>query len=76
MTIVAIVNYWLLIPSVIIIIGLVTLRQIFVNTSRDVKRLESICKFLLLTFVLRFFNNIYSRCLLSITLQPAVLFIP
>ncbi|KAI8123562.1 putative multidrug resistance-associated protein lethal(2)03659 [Lucilia cuprina] len=37
MVIVAIVNYWLLIPSMLIILGLIALRQIFVNTSRDIK---------------------------------------
>ncbi|KAM7356664.1 uncharacterized protein ACRADG_002316 [Cochliomyia hominivorax] len=44
MIIVAIVNYWLLIPSLIIILALGMLRQIYVKTSRDVKRLESISR--------------------------------
>ncbi|XP_037816429.1 probable multidrug resistance-associated protein lethal(2)03659 isoform X2 [Lucilia sericata] len=42
--IVAIVNYWLLIPSLVILLALIILQQIFVSTSRDVKRLESISR--------------------------------
>ncbi|XP_065361003.1 probable multidrug resistance-associated protein lethal(2)03659 [Calliphora vicina] len=44
MIIVAIVNYWLLIPALVIIVALIMLRQIFVTTSRDVKRLEAISR--------------------------------
>ncbi|XP_065361821.1 probable multidrug resistance-associated protein lethal(2)03659 [Calliphora vicina] len=41
---VCIINYWLLIPSLLIVLGLISLRQIYVNTSRDLKRLESISR--------------------------------
>lgn len=43
--IVAIANYWLLIPAAIIGVILGMIRYLYVNTSRSVKRLESICKY-------------------------------
>jgi len=42
--IVAIANYWLLVPAAIIGTILGMIRYLYVNTSRSVKRLESICK--------------------------------
>ncbi|KAI8123085.1 putative multidrug resistance-associated protein lethal(2)03659 [Lucilia cuprina] len=42
--IVAIANYWLLVPAVLIVFCLVGIRYLYVNTSRSVKRLESISR--------------------------------
>ncbi|KAM7360228.1 red dog mine isoform 2-T2 [Cochliomyia hominivorax] len=42
--IVAIANFWLLVPAVVIVICLVGIRYLYVNTSRSVKRLESISR--------------------------------
>lgn len=42
--VIAISNYYLVIPTVVIAVLFWTLRVIFVRTSRDVKRLESMCK--------------------------------
>lgn len=44
MLIVAIANYWLLVPAFVILICLVGIRFVYIKTSRSVKRLESICK--------------------------------
>ena len=42
--IVAIANYWLLVPAVVIVLLLVAVRYLYVNTSRSIKRIESISK--------------------------------
>ncbi|XP_037944102.1 probable multidrug resistance-associated protein lethal(2)03659 [Teleopsis dalmanni] len=42
--IVAVANYWLLVPAIVIIGCLVMLRYLYVNTSRSVKRIESITR--------------------------------
>ncbi|XP_013107786.2 probable multidrug resistance-associated protein lethal(2)03659 isoform X2 [Stomoxys calcitrans] len=44
MIIVAVANYWLLVPAVVIIICLVLIRFVYIKTSRSVKRLESISR--------------------------------
>lgn len=42
--IVAIANYWLLVPAAVIVVLLACIRYLYVNTSRSVKRLDGICK--------------------------------
>lgn len=44
MILVSITNYWLLIPTLILIVLLLTFRRIYINSARSVKRLEAICK--------------------------------
>lgn len=44
LVIVAIANYWLLVPAAVIVVLLGCIRYLYVNTSRSVKRLEGICK--------------------------------
>ena len=43
-------NYWLFIPSSIIVIGLVVFRRYFLRTSRNVQRLEALGIILIKTF--------------------------
>lgn len=43
--IVVIVNYWLLIPTLVMSLLFYLIRYGFINTSRSVKRVESISKF-------------------------------
>lgn len=45
MIVVAIVNFWLLIPTLVLVVLMYVLRDIYVRTSRSVKRVESLCKF-------------------------------
>ncbi|EDW58559.1 ATP-binding cassette sub-family C member 4 [Drosophila virilis] len=42
--IVAIANYWLLVPAAVIVVVLACIRYLYVNTSRSVKRLEGISR--------------------------------
>lgn len=42
MVIVAIANYWLLIPTLIMTIFFYVLRYIYINTARSIKRIESL----------------------------------
>lgn len=42
---IASVNYWLLLPTLIMIAGAYTLRYFYVNTSRSVRRVESLSEF-------------------------------
>lgn len=44
MIVVAIVNYWLLIPTLVLAVLMYIVRDIYVRTSRSVKRVESLCK--------------------------------
>lgn len=44
MVIVAIANYWLLIPALIILVIFYIIRGIYVRTSRSLKRVESLSK--------------------------------
>lgn len=43
--IVAIVNYWLLLPTIIMALSLCGLRYVYINTSRSLKRVESLSEF-------------------------------
>jgi len=43
--VVAVVNCWLLIPAAVMFFVFYMLRVYFVATSRSIKRLEAICKF-------------------------------
>ncbi|KAH8312051.1 hypothetical protein KR044_009125 [Drosophila immigrans] len=42
--IVAIANYWLLVPAAVIVVILACIRYLYVNTSRSIKRLEGISR--------------------------------
>ncbi|XP_030369552.1 probable multidrug resistance-associated protein lethal(2)03659 [Scaptodrosophila lebanonensis] len=44
LVIVAIANYWLLVPAAVIVLLLASIRYLYVSTSRSVKRLESISR--------------------------------
>ncbi|XP_063704489.1 probable multidrug resistance-associated protein lethal(2)03659 [Culicoides brevitarsis] len=44
MTVVAIVNYWLLIPTLVLAVLMFLIRDIYVRTSRSVKRVESLSR--------------------------------
>lgn len=44
MIVVAIVNYWLLIPTLVLAVLMFILRDTYVRTSRSVKRVESLCE--------------------------------
>jgi len=46
--VVAVVNYWLLIPAAVMFSVFYVLRVYFVSTSRSIKRLEAIGKFIYL----------------------------
>lgn len=39
-----IANYYMAIPTGLLLIGLFSLRAYFIRTARDVKRIEAICK--------------------------------
>lgn len=45
MCIVAIINYWLLVPTAIMTILFYLIRSVYVNTGRSVKRIEALSKF-------------------------------
>lgn len=55
--VVAIANYWLLIPTVVIGIIFYYIRVFYLATSRSVKRLEGVSKYLFLTFSLHFISK-------------------
>ncbi|KAL5283205.1 ABCC4.2 family protein [Megaselia abdita] len=42
--IVAIANYWLLIPAVFLLTSMITLRHFYINTGRSIKRIEAILR--------------------------------
>lgn len=45
MILVSITNHWLLVPTCVLLIAFCALRQIYIQTGRCVKRVESLCKF-------------------------------
>lgn len=45
--IVSIANFWLLFPAIGVVFLLILMRKIYVASSRDIKRIESICKYIL-----------------------------
>ena len=45
LVIVAIANYWLILPAVLILMMLYGLRVLYVHTSRSIKRIEAISKY-------------------------------
>lgn len=51
MIVVAIVNYWLLIPTLILAVLMFLIRNVYVHTSRSVKRVESLCEYLRLSLL-------------------------
>lgn len=48
--VVGVVNYWLMIPTLLIGIIFFILRSVYVKTSRDIKRLEGISKYFLINY--------------------------
>lgn len=42
--IVSVANFWLIFPAIGVVFLLILLRNIYVASSRDIKRIESICK--------------------------------
>uniref|UniRef100_A0A1B0DIE5 Uncharacterized protein n=1 Tax=Phlebotomus papatasi TaxID=29031 RepID=A0A1B0DIE5_PHLPP len=47
-TLVAIVNYWLLLPTFIMSLLFYLLRFVYVNTARSIKRVEALSKYIIL----------------------------
>jgi len=46
--IVVITNYYVLVPTVVVLLAFYAARHFYVNTTRDLKRLESLCKCILI----------------------------
>lgn len=68
--VIAIVNYWLIIPTIVIALILYFLRVIYITTSRSVKRLEGVSKLHILYVYLPILSY-FRYC----NLQLAVLFL-
>lgn len=45
---VTIVNIWLILPTIVVVLAFYLVRQLYVKTSRSIKRLDGISKYYLL----------------------------
>lgn len=48
LAIVVTVNYWLLIPTILLLVLIYGIRQCYIRTARTVKRIESVCTYIIL----------------------------
>jgi ATP-binding cassette subfamily C (CFTR/MRP) protein 4 len=56
--VVAVVNYWMLIPTVVMLVLFFLLRMYYIPTSRSIKRLEGISKLILFLYLTLYFEFI------------------